>query len=170
MDEQVHIAKGVAWTALGQALADPRLTWVYAERLEDIVLAECEIWLTGPAPLQRWSHGRAFSSTLEVAWWQEGDNVSVRAIGTGTPPAGITWEAQDTSGWGPDPDVAQLLAGQLDTDHPYSQPTWSTARLPRYLAYPVMGEPPPERVALVVRSYRVEGVLVTERLVSLEGV
>lgn len=172
MDEAVYVAQSISLASLTKALQDPRLRWAYAERVEDIVLTWRDALLGDTVPLERWSHGRAFSQELEVCWWRRDGGYKVRAIvSAGKPPAGIAWTLLNTDNWQATGDHAALLIGEHDTDRSGDVPTWSAARIPRYLPYPVpMSGTLPTRVALVARAYRSGGIVVTQRLVRVEGV
>ena len=169
MPERWFISRQVSSDQLRECLSDPRLRWVYAERVSDVVLDELQEWLAGPVGLENWLHGRAFSSEMEIAWWQEESMFSLRAcIENGTPPTGPTWQ--------PDPGGSQLtrqseeemlLFGEYDPEKgDIQQPTWSTARIPRYLTYPVSGNPT-ERVALKVAYYQFNNMRCEQRLLEL---
>ncbi len=169
MDEKVYEAK-VTLAHLAQALNDSRLLWVYAKRLEDIVLAARAGWLGSGIPLERWEYGCAFGPDLELSWWQRDDGYNVRAITAETPPENVAWTALDMAGWQADDPVPWLLVGEYDADRKSNVPTWSTARIPRYLAYPVPDlDAPPERVVLVAQTFRQAGHVAICRLVRVEG-
>ena len=172
MDEAVYVAQSVSLAALTEALQDPRLRWAYAERLENIVLTWHDALLNDATPLERWLHGRAFSQELEVCWWQRDDDYEVRAtVSAGKPPSGITWTPLNTGSWQAADDQVALLVGDHDADRPGNVPTWSAARIPRYLPYPVpVSGTSPARVALVARAYQSGGIVVTQRLLRVEGV
>jgi hypothetical protein len=172
MHESVYSAQSVPSAALKVVLEDERLRWVYAERMEDIVLTWCQDWLNSPIPLECWCHGRAFGPELEVSWWRRDDSYDVRSIVVaGDRPRDIAWVALDTKEWQRDAEQTILLTGEHDTDRSTCVPTWSAARIPRYLPYPVeVGEMLPRRVGLVQCVYRVSGVIVTERLIRVQEV
>jgi hypothetical protein len=173
MDEMVYVAPSVSPAMLTEALRDTRLHWAYAERLEDTVLTWRDALLNGDVPLKRWDHGRAFGPEMEVSWWRRDEGYEVRAIiSTGQPPAVILWTRLDTGGWQAEDDHVALLIGEHDADRPTDVPTWSAARIPRYLPYPVevSERKTPLRAALVVRVYRAGGIIVTQRLVQVKGV
>lgn len=171
MDERVYVASGVSAEALTEALRDPRLRWVYAERMEDTVLAWHEAWLRTPVSLDRWTHGRAFGEEAELRWQKGERGYEVRAIAVGVAPTGIGWKAEPCDDWEANPyEQRLLLVGDRDRDRPSPQPTWSAARIPRYLAYPVAAPARATRVALVQRVYRRNGAIVTTRLLRVEEV
>ncbi len=168
MSDHRFLAENVTESALAAALRDARVQWVYAESPAATALVWAETFPPAAAPLANWHHGRAFGETLEMAWWRQGDAYQVRTLATGSPPANPLGEA--------DPEAAQyrpaaenhfLLVGERDEDRPAETPTWSAARVPQYLAYPVPGQPPPRRVALVVVPYRVGGMVRDQRFVRL---
>ncbi len=70
--------------------------WVYAERMETTILAEWDSFWKSQPPSSDWQHGRAFSPTGEIAWWQSGGQVTARAIlEKGVPlPKANYWESQ----------------------------------------------------------------------------
>jgi hypothetical protein len=181
IQEQLYTAQNVTASALRQALTDARLRWVYAERMEDIVLTACAGWPPDEAPLERWRHGRAFADELELCWWRRGsgrasehDGVryDVRAITAGDAPAteAIDWQAQALADWKAAPSQ-WLLIGEQDTDRESDCPSWSVARIPRYLYYPAPEqETPPERVAVWATAYRHAGITTLHRLLTVKGV
>ncbi len=174
MDDKVYVATSVSLAMLADALRDTRLKWAYAERMEDIVLTWRDALLDGAVALERWGHGRAFGPEMEVSWWRRGEGYEVRAITAAEqPPTCIPWTRWDTDSWQAEDDHVTLLIGEHDADRQADVPTWSAARIPRYLLYPVeisTGEKPPSRVALVARAYRTGGIVVTQRLVQVKGV
>ncbi len=167
MAERRFLASGIQTDELAGVLQDARLRWVYAERLEDIVLLWAADFHELGIPLAKWHHGRAFGKDMEVAWWRDGSAFQVRTIITngsiqnalgGSDPQGADYESPLKK--------AVLLLGELDEDAHPDDPTWSTARIPKYLPYPVEGKP--ERVALVVARYRVNGMFRDQRFVELK--
>lgn len=171
MPDQWFLARD-SLSTLRQALNDPRLQWAYAERMEDNVLLRLSDLFVGPPDLGRWHHGRAFGPTLEIAWWRVGESLSLRVWAeSGQPPSGPSWQ--------PDPDGRQaqplaieklLLFGEHDAARARrgEPPAWSAVRIPRYLHYPVAGQP--DRVALVVQTYQLAGLRREQRFVELLGV
>lgn len=175
MDERIYSAKGISAAALRQALEDPRLRWVYGERMEDIVLITRTRWLDQEITLEHWHHGRAFAPALELSWWQRnGERYEVRAITAGDPPTGIDWDLweSDWDSWQPDATIPWLLVGEHDTDRESDRgPSWSVARIPRYLYYPVPElDAPSTRVAAQARAYRQQGMITLHRLLEVKGV
>lgn len=171
MAEKIYEAQATL-AQLAQALEDARLLWVYAKRLEDIVLDARPAWLAAGVPLERWDQGCAFGPELELCWQRRGDTYEVRAITEAPPPEVVAWIAWDMGGWRADDGALArwLLVGERDADRESGAPTWSEARIPRYLAYPVPDPTaPPERVALVARVYRCDGLVALHRLVCVEG-
>ncbi|HEY75745.1 MAG TPA: hypothetical protein G4O00_06140 [Thermoflexia bacterium] len=79
-------AEDVTPEELRIALGDPRFRWVYAERMEDVVLTWRDAFLEDAAPLERWTHGRAFGPEAELAWWWDEGRAEARAIVEGGPP------------------------------------------------------------------------------------
>lgn len=160
--EAWYIASRVSMADLGRALRDLRLKWVYAERMEDTVLTWRDALLEQQATLARWNHGRAFGLELELTWWRRGDSVDARAIvAQGNLPEGITWQPYPTNEWKVE-EHEVLLVGERDPNVQAEKPVWSTARIPRYLAYPADGSF--QRVALVEHVYRHQGIVVASRL------
>jgi hypothetical protein len=170
--DTVYVAE-MTLARLEEALQDARLLWVYAKRLEDIVLARRDDWAASGIPLARWEYGCAFGPELELCWWRRdhgGDGYDARAITAQTPPDGSAWTAWDMTDWLPDPPAPWLLVGERDEDRAGAVPTWSTARIPRYLTYPASDPTaPPERVALVAQTYRQADCVTLHRLLRVEG-
>lgn len=171
MPEKWFLARGVDLAALSSALQDPRLEWVYAERMEDTILAEIKDLSAQGVELDQWEHGRAFGPQIEIAWWRASLGFDLRAIvEEGKPPQGPQWA--------PDPlgddftrieKKSNLLIGERDKKETSNPPAWSTARIPRYLYYPLKGEPT-RRVALTFITYQIDGLCCEQRLIGLEGV
>jgi hypothetical protein len=171
--DQWHLARPASLAGLKAALQDPRLRWVYAERMEDTVLTELKEFLTAGVDLSRWKHGRAFGPEVEVAWWQMPapvGEVEARAFAAdGAPPKGLAWQPDRRAALtslGIE-DVLLLGEGDADPTRPAASPAWSVQRIPRYLRYPVDGKPP--RVVLQVETYLVAGLRREQRLVRLIG-
>jgi len=178
----IRTAQGVSLEALRRVLAENNLRWVYAERMADTGLGTVADLLAGEplgAPkdgsrpgveLARWKHGRAFGPDLEVDWWREGEAFRLRALSEATLPQGVEWQEP---GDGPalvavGAPRAMTLYGTHDEKSPPDRPTWSEARVPRYLAHPVhIDGSPPSRVALLGQDYAQRGVVVLTRLVGV---
>lgn len=167
-----YLIKEANIETLKTAFQDERLKWVYAERMEDTVLANKAELLEGSVDLSSWKHGRVFGPDLEIAWWQSEKGLDVRAyIENESLPEGIRLEVDPLGSsiqlLGME-DV--LLFGEHDAKKTSqeSEPAWSTARIPRYLYYPV-GNGAPNRVALTVAYYLVEGMRREQRLVRISG-
>lgn len=181
----IRTAREVSLETLRRVLAENNLQWVYAERMADTGLGTVADLLAGEplgAPqdgsrpgveLARWEHGRAFGPRLEIDWWREGETFRLRALSEVALPQGIDWREPDD---GPalvavGAPRAMMLYGTLDEKSPPDRPTWSEARVPRYLAYPVpFDDSPPERVALLGQDYARRGVVVLTRLVGVAPV
>jgi hypothetical protein len=179
----IRTALGVDVEGLHQLLAVPDLRWVYAERMADTGLGTLADLLAGEplgAPkgtsrpgvgLEQWEHGRAFGPGLEIDWWRKGEAYCVRALAEGDLPGGgngLDWEeGPELAATGKPRTV--LLHGTLDPKWSPERPTWSEARVPRHLAYPVpVGNPsPPRRVALWAQDYERDGVVVVTRLIEV---
>jgi hypothetical protein len=167
--ETVYVAE-TTLAHLEQALQDARLLWVYATRLEDIVLVRRDDWAASGVPLERWEYGYAFGPDLELSWQrrEHGESYNARAITAATPPDTIDWTAWDMTGWQSDAPTPWLLLGEHDKKS--NVPTWWTARIPRYLAYPVLDPGDlPERVVLIAQSFRQAGRVALHRLLRVEG-
>jgi len=178
----IRTAREVNLETLRQVLASADLRWVYAERMADTGLGTVADLLAGEplgAPkdgsrpgieLERWEHGRAFGPQMEVDWWREGETFRLRALSESKLPEGVNWQEPDN---GPASVAmgaprAMMLHGTHDEKSPSDRPTWSEARVPRHLAYPVqVGSPPPERVTLLGQDYARRGVVVLTRLVGV---
>jgi hypothetical protein len=172
MREVIQTVTEVPLSVLQELLDTVMWTWVYAERQADIVLTGRERFLSGSVPLAQWAHGRVFNRQLELSWWRQEERYDLRWISEGSspPPESITWTAVDTTAWTAE-DQHWLLVGEYDRDREREVPTWSEARIPRYLPYPIEveeGATPPDRVALVARSYQVQHIPQTTRLLRVE--
>src|SRR3989304_7655836 len=92
MPEKWFLAHGVNLADLSRALQDSRLGWVYAERMENTILAEIKDLSAQGVELDQWEHGRAFGPQVEIAWWRAGLGFDLRAIvEKGNPPQGPQW-------------------------------------------------------------------------------
>lgn len=175
MRDVIQTASEVSLSALQELLAATAWTWAYTERQADIVLTKRAALLEGnQAPVAQWEHGRAFNAELEISWWQRGASYDVRWIATTamTAPVAISWNVLDTSEWTAS-EQRWLLIGERDANRKDTVPTWSVARIPRYLPYPLeleAGASSPTRVALVSRLYRVRHVPRITRLLRVEEV
>jgi hypothetical protein len=182
----IYVVEQASIEDLRTALGDERLTWAYASRMEDTGLG----WLRNlldeqplgappsdrrpGVPLTRWSEGWAFGPELEVDWWRDGGTYRLRALlEEGEPPQGVDWgEPVSTALRANGGERYVLLHGELDKDRSASagRPTWSEARIPRYLAHPCQiqeGTDPPRQVTLVVRDYACNGAVVLTRLLKV---
>lgn len=148
--------------------------WLYGEQMTQITLAylveELEI---SPSAWRQWSHGRVFGDTCELAWWSlSKDQYALRLlIESGDQPPGLAWGVGEE--WLPWGGVnATLLHGSLDTKRSKEsgQPSWSEARIPRYLHYPVkvnldtVQEDDVIQVILETQPYAQHGVVGLSRL------
>jgi hypothetical protein len=183
----IHVVEGATSDDLRTVLADDRLQWAYASRMEDTSLGWLRDLLDGQplgaplnddrpgVPLERWAEGRAFGPGLEVDWWHEGQTYRLRALlEEGDPPADVTWRS---------PSEVRLIAigskrriplhGTLDKKSPQERPTWSEARAPRHLAHPYEPEddkPLPDKAALLGQDYGRDGIVVLTRLTGITSV
>jgi hypothetical protein len=196
MAEQWFWAQGVNLAQVEKVLADSRLRWVYAERMEDTVLASAEQFRSLSISLEQWTHGRAFGEDIEIAWWVKEDAFELRAYAQDGKPPRLVETMEDLTSklkglfsqdnetplqdWQLHPQADQLaldteeriqLVGELESTAPkgFQGPVWATARIPRYLDYPVEAGKP-ERVAMVRAVYSLGGMRREQRLVRLEGV
>jgi hypothetical protein len=178
----IRVARGVSLEDLQQVLSDSRLIWVYAERMADTGLGTVVDLVNGKplgAPengchpgvkLERWEHGRAFGPEIEIDWWREGEVFRLRALSNSDLPGPVEWleleeEATLAAVGGP---RLVLLHGSYDTGSAPTRPTWSEARVPRHLAYPVQfGGLAPQRVALLGQDYARQGIVVLTRLIEV---
>ncbi len=170
-------------SGLRAVLDDVRLRWAYAEREADTGLGTCYDLREGRplgaphdgnrpgVPLQQWQHGRAFGPGLEVAWWREVTGYRLRAVTEGPLPAGVAWESASAALHPVGQPYLVQLHGSLDAESDPDRPTWSEARIPRHLTYPVTGagDGPPVRVALQVQALAQEGRVVLIRLLEVIG-
>jgi hypothetical protein len=183
----IYVVGQASLEHLKAALGDERLTWAYASRMEDTGLG----WLRDlldeqqplgaplsdgrpGVPLARWSEGRAFGPELEVDWWRDGGTYRLRALlEEGKPPQGVDWgKPVSTALKANGGERSVLLHGELDKDRSASagRPTWSEARIPRYLVHPCQiqeGTVPPKQVALVAQDYARNGAVVLTRLLKV---
>lgn len=179
----IRLADGVSLEKLRRVLVVSDLRWVYAERMADAGLGTVADLLAGEplgAPkdgnrpgvdLGRWEHGRAFGPDLEIGWWREGVTFRLRALSGGDAPDSVDWtepegKATLVAVGGP---RSMVLYGTHDKRLSAGRPTWSEARVPRHLAYPVKleGSQPPQRVALLGQDYARGGIVVLTRLVGV---
>jgi hypothetical protein len=164
--EAWYVACGVTDDQLATAIMDERLTWAYAERLEDILLGKRDDLLC--PRLESWIHARAFGPRMELSWWRLPKGIQIRCIVLdGKPPASISWIHEQIE-WQPVAGLLDriLLVGEHDPRVESDRPLWSTMRIPRYLAYPLESNSP--RVALVQQVYSHNGYTGAIRLVALE--
>ena len=169
---KIHTAESVAPRALRQLLADSDLRWVYAESLTDTILAYTGDFLLGKdKDLLQWEHGRAFDETLELDWWRTGQAFRLRVLTEGDALDGVDWKGPEATLQPVQPAPYPLrLHGTYDKDSADTgRPTWSEARIPRHMAYPVkVGEGnPPDRAALRALDYTHAGCVVLTRLVEV---
>jgi hypothetical protein len=137
------LAKLLAWGR------DEGWQWLYGEGVTEIVLT----WLAPalaaePAAWPQWTHGRAFGPSGEVSWWLEADgHYRLRCLSEADaqPLAdeiawseAVTWQRWPVGNhWGNASET--LLHGSFDSGRTQAsgQSSWSDARIPRYLHYPV---------------------------------
>jgi len=178
----VRTAREISLDTLRQVLAHSNLQWAYAERMADTGLGTIADLLEGEplgspkdgnrpgVGLERWEHGRAFGPDLEIDWWREGETFRLRGLSESALPEEITWT--EPNGSSPPTVVGTLrvmtLYGIHDKASSPERPTWSEARVPRYLAYPIQcDDQPPQRVTLLGQDYARRGVVVMTRLVGV---
>lgn len=167
MNNRLYTATDVTAASLRHALQDRRLTWVYAERMENTVLDWRVEWLKLPGAPERWTHGRAFGPDLELRWEQRQDGFEVRVITNGcAPPDGLSLAEVPFNLTADEDEQQLLLIGERDRDRPSDRPTWSAARIPCYLAYPA--DDSAARVALAQRVYRQNGQVIATRLLRVK--
>jgi len=183
----IHVVEGATSDDLRTVLADNRLQWAYASRMEDTSLGWLRDLLDGQplgaslnddrpgVPLDCWVEGHAFGPSLEVDWWREGQTYRLRALlEEGDPPAGVTWSSPSEERLiviGSKRHI--LLHGTLDKQSPQERPTWSEARVPRHLAHPYEpedGKPLPDKVALLGQDYGRDGMIVLTRLIGMTSI
>jgi hypothetical protein len=127
----------------------------------------------GLSPLLQWEHGRAFDEALELDWWCTGQTFRLRLLTEGDILDGVDWNEPDSVVQPVQDEPYPLrLHGKYDKKHTASpeRPTWSEARIPQHIAYPVEvgeGEKPPERVGLRALDYAHTGCVVLTRLVGV---
>lgn len=151
--------------------AGSKWPWVYAERPETTEL----LWLAAVQPnWQQWPYARAFGPESELSWQQQANGrYTLRLLTDSTPPvlAGLDWGA--ATSWQPfGREQSTWLHGRLDEDRSEAQGelTWSEARIPRWLAYPLAAEAaPPERVVLQVQTYAQDGIVGLTRLLAVQA-
>ncbi len=171
---KIHTAEGIAPKTLRQLLSDSNLRWVYAESLTDTILAYTGDFLPDKdKDLLQWEHGRAFDEALELDWWCTEQTFRLRLLTEGDILDGVDWNEPDSVVQPVQDEPYPLrLHGKYDKKHTASpeRPTWSEARIPQHIAYPVEvgeGEKPPERVVLRALDYARTGCVVLTRLVGL---
>jgi hypothetical protein len=165
-----YVVHNVSPASLGDLLQSEVWPWLYAERMEATELMFLADALEADVPWQRWQHGRAFGSESELAWWRQPDErYQVRLLAEGALPAGLAW-GEAVAQWTPWSDKAEatLLHGTLDGETG-DRPSWSEARIPRWLHYPVTEQPAPERVVLLTLVYQRNGIPGLTRLVGVQG-
>lgn len=165
------VVLGVNAAAFTPLLSSLPLPWLYAERMETIVLCWLKEAQSQAIPWNQWRHGRAFGPEGELAWWKNNTGgYDLRWLGeTMTPPPeGIAW--QEIGEWKAIADpVATLLHGDNGDG---SSPRWGEARIPFYQHYPVALTEAgiPARVSLLTQHYQGEGVARLVRLLAVLGV
>ncbi len=170
---KIYTAENVTPQTLRQLLTDSNLKWVYAESLTNTILAYTGDFLLGKdQDLLQWEHGRAFDETLELDWWRTGETFRLRLLTERDVPDGVNWNKTGAVVQPIRDEPYSLRMHGMCDEHTASpkHPTWSEARIPRHLAYPVAvgkGENPPERVALRALDYARAGCVVLTRLVGV---
>lgn len=152
-------------------------SWLYGETALGTTLAALPpLTTTLDAGWADWSPGRAFGPHAELRWWAQDDGrYRLRLLHDAGPlPPGQVWgDGQVWVAWGSP--LPTLLHGTLDTGRTAEsgQASWSEARIPRYLVYPVDGDLetiPPDavvRVTLTVQAYAQDGIVGLTRLCAL---
>jgi len=168
---KIYTVESIAPQALRQLLVDSDLKWVYAESLTDTVLAYTGDFLPDKDLLQ-WEHGRAFDETFELDWWRTGQAFRLRLLTENDVLSGVDWDESEAVLQPVQQEPYPLrLHGTCDKDpDDTGRPTWSEARIPRRLAYPVQvdeGIKPPERVLLRALDYTRAGSVALTRLVGV---
>lgn len=168
-----HVS-GVAAAALEALLSQSSepWPWFYGERSETTEL----FWLEDVlSTWQQWTYGRVFGPQSELVWWQRGNGrYDLRLLTDGPPPAVTDFSWGQPAAWEAHGEAGQtLLHGQLDEDRTKTrdQATWSEARIPRWLAYPLKTEADnvPKRVILTTQTYAQAGIVGFTRLLSVDS-
>lgn len=166
-----YTATAVPADALYQLLAAGSWPWLYAERMEGTELLRLADALAATLPWTRWAHGRAFGPESELAWWRQADgHYQLRLLTEGNVPDGsISWQANEPLT--ADPPYQSLLFGAYDDDSAAGIPSWSEARIPRRLHYPLPADSQPaKQVALRLQNLRRHEIAVGTRLLAVEAV
>jgi hypothetical protein len=188
--------------ALAWGVQQQAWPWLYGEAMLGSALTTLPPLLAGDPPgWQAWTHGRAFGPESELSWRrQEDGRYRLRLLqDSGAPPPGVDWGAGQTwEVWvapaaqtpaaqtpaaqtpaaqtpAAQTPLPTLLHGTLDDgrSRESGQASWSEARIPRYLTYPVqidlerLAEDVNVRVTLSVQAYAQHGVVGLTRLCHL---
>lgn len=166
-----YAATAVPADVLHQLLQAGSWPWLYAERMEGTELLRLAVALAGTLPWTRWAHGRAFGPESELTWWRQADGrYQLRLLSESVAPDGdILWQAGEPLA--ADPPYQSLLFGTYDDDSAGDVPSWSEARIPRRLHYPLAADSPPaEQVALRLQNLRYHGIAIGTRLLAVEPI
>lgn len=161
-----YVRRGVAAADLNALVEAQPGDWFYGERPPDTVLVWASGALDGGLAWADWRHGRRFGPEGELAWWPEAGGAFTCRLLAGPGAAG--WEGATEYTAADDEVNETLLHGLYDEDS--DPPTWSEARIPRYLAYPVEDNAPGlnTRAVLLTRGYRGPAGDRLERLLAVE--
>lgn len=145
-------------------------TWIYAERPQGTVLDWYDSLTSENIGWEEWSHGRVFSQAAELSWWRQArDRYSCRWVSSAAAPSEVPWQESFITSL-PEQPERTLLHGEWDKDSK-NPPTWSEARIPGHLKYPIAqaeGLTEGARVALQIQHYMGKDGEVVTRLISLE--
>lgn len=164
-----YTATAVSADALYQLLQAGSWPWLYAERMEGTELLRLAEALAAALPWTRWAHGRAFGPESQLTWWRQADaHYQLHLLTEGVAPGGnIAWQAGEPLT--ADPPYQSLLFGTYDDDSKDGVPSWSEARIPRRLHYPLPADSQPAaQVALRLQNLRYHGVAIGTRLLAVE--
>ena len=117
-------------------------------------------------------HGRVFAAEGELAWWRlSPDRFECRHLTAG---AVLPFNGWQTDMIGADAQHEHhLLHGLVDLTEnnvPADPPTWSDARIPRYMSYPVLADSTVTRASRVVLETQMCVAASGQRLQRLVGV
>jgi hypothetical protein len=179
---QVFYCEGVSGDDLDALLAwgegEGTWPWLYGEAETGLLLQKLA---DARAEWKAWRHGRAFGPAAELDWWEEEGGryrgrYRLRFLAASVAPPddpALPWsDAEEWDAWDDEPAVT-LLHGTYDRDRSQTQerPSWSEARIPRWLHYPVdvpaADAPEALRAVLVSRAYAQNGIVGLNRLIEI---